>query len=119
LFVLGAPAAARMADVRPEKPPAAGVEAVRFTVHRSAYCPAIVRSGQAGARARKIVSHTVIGTVIQTRTGAGFTALTSRPGGRIILSGRNEPSLIGKSKGAVTHLKTTSAAERPAVIPEL
>ena len=65
------------------------------------------------------MSHTVIGTVIQTRTGAGFTALTIRPSGKIISSGRNEPSLIGKNVGAVMHLKTTSAAERPAVMPEL
>jgi hypothetical protein len=60
-----------------------------------------------------------MGTVIQTRTGAGFVALTIRPGGRMIFSGRNDPSLIGNSSGAVMHLKTTSAAERPAVGPEL
>ena len=32
----------------------------------------------------------------------------------MMLSGRNEPSLIGSNSGAVTHLKTNSAAERPA-----
>ena len=79
----------------------------------------MVRSGQAGASALKSVSHTVIGTVIQTRTGAGLTALMTRPSGRIIFNGRNEPSLIGNSSGVVMHLKTTSAAERPAVMPEL
>ena len=79
----------------------------------------MVRSGQAGARALNSVSHTVIGTVIQTRIAAGLVALTTRPGGKMILSGRNEPSLIGSSIGVVIHLKTTSAAERPAVGPEL
>jgi hypothetical protein len=65
------------------------------------------------------VSATVIGTVIQVRTGAGFVALTTRPGGRMIFSGRNEPSLIGKSSGVVKNLNATSDAERPAVAPEL
>ena len=51
------------------------------------------------------------------RTGAGFVALTTRPGGRMIFSGRNEPSLIGSSSGVVRHLNATSAAERPAVMP--
>ena len=79
----------------------------------------MVRSGQASANALKSVSHTVIGTVCQTRTGAGFIALTTRPGGKIIFNGRNEPSLIGNSSGVVMHLNTNSAAERPAVGPEL
>ena len=37
------------------------------------------------------MSQTVIGTVIHTRTGAGFVALTTRPGGKMIFSGRKEP----------------------------
>jgi len=41
---------------------------------RSACCPAITLSGQAVASALKIVSATVIGTVIQVRTGAGLVA---------------------------------------------
>ena len=65
------------------------------------------------------MSHTVIGMVIHMRTGAGFMALTTRPGGRMIFSGANEPSLIGSSSGVVMHLKATCAAERPAVAPEL
>src|SRR6185295_9873017 len=86
---------------------------------RSACCPAITLSGQAGASALKIVSATVIGTVIQVRTGAGLVALTTRPGGKMIFNGRNEPSLIGNSNGVVRNLKATSQAERPAVAPEL
>jgi RNA-directed DNA polymerase len=35
------------------------------------------------------------------------------------LNGRNAPSLIGRSSGVVRHLNATSAAERPAVGPEL
>src|SRR3990172_11901417 len=76
-------------------------------------------SGQAGANALKIVSATVIGTVIQVRTGAGLVALTTRPGGKIIFNGRNDPSLIGNSSGVVKNLNATSDAERPAVDPEL
>src|SRR5438067_5679330 len=79
----------------------------------------MMRSGQAGARALKIVSATVWGTVIHVRTGAGRWALTTRPGGRITSNGLNEPSLIGSSSGDVMNLKATSAAERPAVRPEL
>ena len=37
----------------------------------------------------------VIGTVIQRRIAAGFTALTTRPGGAITVKGRKLPSLIG------------------------
>src|SRR6185436_641737 len=80
---------------------------------------AITLSGQAGASALKIVSATVIGTVIQVRTGAGLVALTMRPGGKMTLSGRKEPWLIGSSSGVVRNLKATSDAERPAVEPEL
>src|SRR5262245_28593201 len=76
-------------------------------------------SGQASAKALNIVSATVIGTVIQVRTGAGLAALTMRPGGSTIFNGRKEPSLIGSSKGVVKNLKATSEAERPAVAPEL
>src|SRR4030095_10870546 len=84
-----------------------------------ACCPAITLSGQAGASALKIVSATVIGTVIQVRTGAGLVALTTRPGGNTTFNGLNDPSLIGKSSGVVRNLKATSDAERPAVEPEL
>jgi hypothetical protein len=76
-------------------------------------------SGQAAASALKIVSATVIGTVIHVRTGAGFVALTTRPGGKTTFSGRNEPSLIGKKSGVVRNLNATSEADRPAVEPEL
>ena len=37
----------------------------------------------------------------------------------MIFSGRNEPSLIGRSSGVVSALKATSHADRPAVGPEL
>ncbi len=62
---------------------------------RSAWWPAMMRSGIAGASALKIVSMMVIGKVIHQRIGAGRVALTTRPGGTMILRLRNEPSLIG------------------------
>src|SRR5437762_8901 len=82
-------------------------------------CALPILSGHAGASALKIVSATVIGTVIQVRTGAGLVALTMRPGGKTTLSGRKEPWLIGRSNGVVRNLNATSDAERPAVEPEL
>ena len=42
-----------------------------------------------------MVSTTVIGNVIHQRIGAGRTALTIRPGGKMTFRLRNEPSLIG------------------------
>ena len=76
--------------------------------------------GQAEASALNIVSATVIGTVIQVRTGAGLVALTTRPGGRMIFNGRTAPSLIGKSSGVVENFGSGARdAERPAVAPEL
>ena len=86
---------------------------------RSAWWPAMTLSGMAGASALNIVSTTVIGMVIHLRTAAGFIADTTRPGGSMIFSGANEPSLIGSSSGEVRHLNATCAAERPAVAPEL
>src|SRR5262249_61927049 len=79
----------------------------------------MTRSGQAGARALKMVSTTVIGMVIHQRSAAGFVALTTRPGGSTMVSGRKAPSLMGRTRGVVRHLKATSQAERPAVGPEL
>ena len=38
-----------------------------------------------------MVSTMVIGTVIHMRIAAGLVALTTRPGGRITLRGKNEP----------------------------
>ena len=37
----------------------------------------------------------VIGKLIQLRIAAGRSALTTRPGGMIVVSGRKLPSLIG------------------------
>ena len=119
LVVLRAPASARVADMRPEKTSGLGIEAVRVNRAEIGVMAGNSAVGTGGRQRSKSVSQTVIGTVIHTRTGAGFVALTTRPGGRMIFSGRKEPSLIGNSSGAVTHLKTTSAAERPAVGPEL
>ena len=65
-----------------------------------------------GELRRFMVEHLGFGDFADDFTGAGFVALTMRPGGRMIFSGRNDPSLIGNSSGAVMHLKTTSAAER-------
>ena len=56
---------------------------MNWAMIRSAWCPAATRSGIAGASALKIVSTIVIGKVIQLRIAAGFTALTTRPGGAI------------------------------------
>ena len=42
-----------------------------------------------------MVSTMVIGKVIQRRMAAGFTALTTRPGGAITVRERKLPSLIG------------------------
>ena len=79
----------------------------------------MLRSGMACAMALNTVSTTVIGIVIHIRIAAGRVALMTRPGGSTICSGRNEPWLIGMSSGLVMHLKATSAADRPAVSPEL
>src|SRR5438309_11144309 len=79
----------------------------------------MTRSGHAVASALKIVSTTVIGTVIHARMEAGLVALTTRPGGSTTLTGRSAPSLIGNRSGVVRHLKATCTAERPAVGPEL
>ena len=62
---------------------------------RSAWWPAMTRSGIAGARALKTVSTIVIGNVIHQRIGAGRVALTTVPGGTIEVRPRNAPSLIG------------------------
>ncbi len=62
---------------------------------RSAWWAAITLSGTAVSSALNTVSTMVIGKVIHQRIGAGFWALTTLPGGRMIFSGRNEPSLIG------------------------
>ena len=53
------------------------------------------------------------------RIAAGFTALTTRPGGSTMSSARNWPSLIGRSSAEVRHLNATWAQEQPAVLPEL
>ena len=62
---------------------------------RSAWWPAMTRSGIAGASALNTVSTMVIGKVIHQRIGAGFSALTTRPIGTTVSRLRNEPSLIG------------------------
>ena len=49
----------------------------------------------------KIVSTTVIGTVIQVRTGAGLSRAHDSAWRRNNCSGRKDPSLIGKSNGVV------------------
>ena len=53
------------------------------------------------------------------RIAAGLTALTTRPGGRMMSSARNWPSLIGMSSAEVRHLNATWQQDRPAVSPEL
>src|SRR3989442_15722401 len=65
----------------------------------------MTRSGQAGASALKMVSTTVMGMVIHQRNAAGFVALTTRPGGSTIVSGRKAPSLMGSTRGVVRHLE--------------
>ena len=62
---------------------------------RSAWWPAIERSGMAGASALKMVSITVIGKVIHTRIGYGRSALITVPIGMTTLSDRKLPSLTG------------------------
>ena len=46
------------------------------------------------------------------RIAAGFSALTTRPGGNMMSSARNAPSLIGSSSAEVRHLTATWQHER-------
>src|SRR5260221_14342485 len=62
---------------------------------RSAWWPAITRSGMAGARALKIVSTMGIGYVIHQRIGARPTALITRPRGAVGLGLADGPALMG------------------------
>jgi len=64
-------------------------------------------SGIAGASALKMVSMIVMGYVIHMRMAAGLSALTTRPGGNMMSSARNWPSLMGRSSAEVRHLNAT------------
>ena len=83
----------------PKKRPLAGSTPYVLAMTRSAWCPAAVRSGTAGANALMIVSTMVMGIVIHMRIAAGFVALTTRPGGSTTFSGRNDPWLMGRRAG--------------------
>src|SRR5947207_2243972 len=75
----------------------------------SPLCAAGMRSGKAGASARKIVSRTVGKDKLQPPMGAGRRALSNFPGGSMTLSARNEPSFTSRW-GSVSALKATRAA---------
>jgi hypothetical protein len=69
----------------------------------------------------KIVSTIVMGYVIHMRI-AGFTALTTRPGGNTMSSARNWPSLIGRSRAEEAlerHLATGIARGDAGVVEAL
>src|SRR5260370_23287804 len=62
---------------------------------RSAWWPAITRSGMAGARALKIVSPMGIVYVIHPRIAAGPPARITRPRGAMGFDRRDQASFIG------------------------
>ena len=110
----------------PMRPPASsqsllvsGMRPFSAAESRSAWWPAMTRSGMACAMALKMVSTMVIGKVIHQRIGEGLTAETTRPIGRMIFNGRKLPSLIGFSSGEVRHLNATWQQAMPAASPEL